>query len=528
MNGFAMNGMSMNGMSLNGLESVGGLSTTSGLMTTDGGREVIKYLVKVAYPSGHGLDTFDNTGKPYHFDGSLGIAPELETGLCDVACQERVSGAMLAHVNNSGLHVGIWLAGPDSQIGWGYSPNYPFKEAAYMGNLFQNMSGLYCAGKDMGSGDAKGRMGSPFGNNGNVLKAAYGEQYDAASAQNVPQYCFNPSNPSQSCTLGGPVNEGYTTCPDLSGTHGPYNHTTTVWRNFEATQLYKICNKSTGRCLGVVNGSTADGALVEQRTFNFGAGQTWRILQNTNGTYKIVNKTSGKVLDLNGASVVQRTDTNGASTSQQMPISYFSDAPGFANLKMASNTANVFYPDTSVNWGDGATIKTRTNWSADDSKWYFIAVDLAVFDPGVPYRLVPQNATATSIDLPYGASASGTIPQIYGSWNTDGQRFFVLDAGKGNVKIKLKSGSNMCLGTQGNGTANGTKIEVQPCDGRNGQTWSTGETYAGSGIVVFKNHATTASCLDVVGANANNGTLLDIWPCDGTKMNQRFAAVPAP
>ena len=522
MNGFALNGMTMNGMTINGLEVAGGgLSSTNGLMTTDGGREIVKYMVKCAYPANTTFTAYNGSTR-YDFPGSLGVAPELKTG-CDTACQERVSACMLAHVNNSGLHVGIWLVGPDSGIGWGYSPNYPFKEGAYFGNLFQNMSGLYCAGKDMGSGDAKGRLGSPFGNNGSVLKAAFGEQYDAATAQNVPQYCYNPANPSQSCTL---MNEGYSSCPDISGTHGgPWTHPVTVWRNFESTQLYKICNKQTGRCLGTVGGSTAEGANIEQRAFNFAAGQTWQILQVNPGLYKVVNKTSGKVLDASATQVVQKAYTGAAS--QQMPIQYFSDAPGFANLKMASNTANVFYPDTSVYWGDGATIKTRTNATADDSKWYFIAVDLAVFDPGAVSRLVPQNATGLSIDIPNGSTAPGTIAQIYSSWGTDFQRFYIQNTANGNVRIKMKA-QNYCLGLLGNSTTAGTKIEVQPCDGRNGQSWSSAETYAGSGVVVLKNYATTNLCLDVVGSGNYNGAQLDAWYCDGSKMNQRFATVAAP
>ena len=52
----------------------------------------------------------------------------------------------------------------------------------------------------------------------------------------------------------------------------------TVYRNFESTQLYKICSKSSGKCLGVVGGSTATGANVEQRTYAGLAGQTWNYI----------------------------------------------------------------------------------------------------------------------------------------------------------------------------------------------------------------------------------------------------------
>src|SRR4029079_5772391 len=177
-NGMSYNGMSYNGMSCNGLSTAGGLSSTSGLMTTEGGRQFINYMVKIAYPAGHSLTKQDQYGKSYTFQGSLGVAPEVESGTCDLQCQEKLSGALLAHVNNSGMHVGIWLVGPDAGIGWGTSPDLPYEESTHFGNLFaNNMPGNYCAGRDLAAGDAKGRLGSPFGNNSAVMNSPHGWQY---------------------------------------------------------------------------------------------------------------------------------------------------------------------------------------------------------------------------------------------------------------------------------------------------------------------------------------------------------------
>jgi hypothetical protein len=526
LNGLSLNGLSLNGLSLNGLETAGGLSSTTGLMTTAGGREVIKYMVKCAYPTGASLTKQDQNGVSYQFDGAIGVAPELENGLCDVNCQERISGCMLAHVNNSGLHVGIWLVGPDNGIGWGYSPNYPYKEGAYFGNLFaSNMPGSYCAGKDMGSGDAKGRMGSPFGNGGNILKAAYGEQYDLATAQNVPQYCVA----NNACTI---MNEGYSQCADYSGSHGgPWMHPVTVWRNFESTQLYKICNKQTGKCLGVVGGSTAEGANIETRTFTSAAGQTWQILQVSPGIYKFVNKTSGRVLDINGSQVVQRAYTG--ATSQQSPLVYLSSAPGFANVNMASSpTTSFFHPDLGSG-NDGTLVKTTTNNTADDAKWYFIAVSLSTFDPGITYRLTPQQATGKAIDVcsvnGVPGQTPGTCVQQYDFWNGAGQKFFVAtDAAHGNVMLKMKNNANKCLGPHANGTTSGTVIEVQDCvAGSYNQSWITGEMPAGSGIFGFRNAAASTLCLDMTGNNNNNGAMLELYTCNSGN-NQKFAVTVAP
>ena len=300
-----MNGLSMNGLSMNGLATVDGLSTRAGLMTTAGGRDIVKYMVRCALPAGSVADQAGSERRRrYTFPGVIGIAPEAINGTCDLDCQERISACMLAHVNNSGAHIGIWLVGPDAAIGWGSSPAYPYQEGAYFGNLIANpWQGYYCLGKDMGSGEVPGRLGTPLSTN------VYDERV------RVRGECAN------NCTT---TNEGYTQCSAPSA-QAPYtaghkwNHVVTVWRNFEATQAYKICTKSgPTRCLGVASNSTAEGAAIEQRTFSGATGQQWQILQVEAGKYKFVNMASGKVLDVNGSTVqgsavVQRSYTGAAS-----------------------------------------------------------------------------------------------------------------------------------------------------------------------------------------------------------------------
>ena len=94
-NGMSYNGMSFNGsyngMSFNGLSTTGGLSSTSGLMTTEGGRQFVDYMVKIGYPPGHSLTKHDQYGNSYTFQGGLGVAPEIEFGTCDLDCQEKMS-----------------------------------------------------------------------------------------------------------------------------------------------------------------------------------------------------------------------------------------------------------------------------------------------------------------------------------------------------------------------------------------------------------------------------------------------------
>ena len=125
--------------------------------------------------------------------------------------------------------------------------------------------GNYCTGKNMGAGDSKGRLGSPFGNNDAIMNAPYGWQWDNASSQNVPPYCVHAGQTR--CTV---QNEGFSSVLGSGRLPRPrWNHVVTVYRNFEPTMLFKICNKNGGnKCLGVVDGSHGQRRNVEQRALH--------------------------------------------------------------------------------------------------------------------------------------------------------------------------------------------------------------------------------------------------------------------
>jgi hypothetical protein len=352
-------------------------------MTTSGGREVIKYMVKCAYPDGQTLVKNDQYGNSYTFYGSIGIAPELATG-CDLDCQEKISACMLAHVNNSGQHIAIWMVGPDPGIGWGGSDLYPYQEGAFFGNIFASpWQGYYCAGKDMASGEVPGRLGTPMAAN------VYIDRYGAGGL------CKQPA----ACTV---TNTGYTDCidPAPSAPYAPghkWTHVVTVWRNFEVTQMYKICNAYSGKCLGVVGGSTADGAAIEQRAYSGASGQTWQILQVSYGNFKVVNVTSGKVLDVSGAQIVQNSYTG--SSSQLLPIKYIKDRAGYANLVLSTNIKSGYCVNSA---SDGALVQLGTNLGTDYGRWTFMAVG--------PISSASTASTTTTTTTTAPPSSGGTNP----------------------------------------------------------------------------------------------------------------------
>ncbi|MEU6601333.1 ricin-type beta-trefoil lectin domain protein [Streptomyces flaveolus] len=66
-----------------------------------------------------------------------------------------------------------------------------------------------------------------------------------------------------------------------------------------------------------------------------------------------------------------------------------------------------------------------------------------------------------------------------------------------------------CMGVANNGTASGTAVTLQVCNGSNGQKWTTGA----DGSLV---NTLSGRCLDATDASSANGTKLQIWTCGGS------------
>ncbi|MGW2292019.1 RICIN domain-containing protein [Streptomyces phaeochromogenes] len=82
---------------------------------------------------------------------------------------------------------------------------------------------------------------------------------------------------------------------------------------------YVLVNRNSGKALDLSGASTADGARAGQRTRNDGANQQWQFVDSGDGFYRLKARNSGKVLDVAGAStadgaaIQQWADHDGAN-----------------------------------------------------------------------------------------------------------------------------------------------------------------------------------------------------------------------
>ena len=139
---------------------------------------------------------------------------------------------------------------------------------------------------------------------------------------------------------------------------------------------YKIINRHSGKALDVLNGSPADAAVVDQYTDNGGANQQWTIKDLGGSDYQITSVNSGKVLDINGAATtvgstaIQYTSNGGYN--QKWHIIDSSQGAGYYRL-VNDNTLEktLEVPGGSTANGTGTALGTF-NYS-DYQEWQIVS-----------------------------------------------------------------------------------------------------------------------------------------------------------
>ncbi|GGZ43771.1 hypothetical protein GCM10010365_75380 [Streptomyces poonensis] len=136
---------------------------------------------------------------------------------------------------------------------------------------------------------------------------------------------------------------------------------------------YVMVDRNSGKAVDVSGASTADGARVSQWTRNDGADQQWHFVDSGNGFYRLEARHSDKVLDVAGAStadggnVVQYTDWGGVN-QQWQPIKLSSGGGGRGSTPTPASG-------------------TRTIQSGGKSRSFILRVPVD-YDNSHPYRLI--------------------------------------------------------------------------------------------------------------------------------------------
>ena len=206
----------------------------------------------------------------------------------------------MAHVNTTGRKIPIYLDSPVA-LGFGRSNTYPMQEGAFFGNIFISPpQAYYCNGYDWDRGPVAGRIGA--GTSGSPYKNPF-------SGTGLCQ---------SNCSAVGFNGEAFANCAGFG------NNVVTVYRDFDPSMPYTICNKLTKMCLDVSGGSTTAGTPIVLWTANGAKNQKFYFerasVASHDGNYRIRSAASGIYVDINGGSTASGATamqwTNNGGTSQ--------------------------------------------------------------------------------------------------------------------------------------------------------------------------------------------------------------------
>ena len=276
----------------------------------------------------------------------------------------------------------------------------------------------------------------------------------------------------------------------------------------------------------VTSASTANGARVQLYSSNNTNAQKYRFESIGNGTYKIVNINSGKMLDVaggstvNGAALQQYTSNN--TVAQQWTVRNY----GSGKIALVSVNANKAVDIPGGNAVQQAQLQLYSPNGTVAQQWLVAKAPLTLRErlnetaakhrqdlPDGTYTFGSKLNTSMKMDVS-GASRSnyGNV-QIWAGNGTNAQKWKVTHDSNGYVTLTSVN-SGKVLDVNGGVSANGTNVQQYDSNGTYAQKWIAVKNSDGS--YTFQSALAENKVLDVSGASTSNGADVQLYAANGT------------
>ena len=247
---------------------------------------------------------------------------------------------------------------------------------------------------------------------------------------------------------------------------------------------YKIINASSGKVLDVAGGSTANGAALQQYTSNNTVAQQWTVRNYGSGKIALVSVNANKAVDIPDGNAVQQAQLQlyspNGTVAQQWTVA---KAPLTLRERLNETAAKhrQDLPDGTYTFGSRLNTSMKMDVSgASRSNYGNVQIWAGNGTNAQKWKVTHDSngyATLTSVnsgkvlDVNGGVSANGTNVQQYDSNGTYAQKWIAVKNSDGSYTFQSALAENKVLDVSGASTSNGANVQLYTANGTNAQKW---------------------------------------------------------
>ena len=247
---------------------------------------------------------------------------------------------------------------------------------------------------------------------------------------------------------------------------------------------YKVVNINSGKMLDVAGGSTANGAALQQYTSNNTVAQQWTVRNYGSGKIALVSVNANKAVDIPGGNAVQQAQLqlyspNGTVAQQWLVAKAPLTLRERLNETAAKHRQDL--PDGMYTFGSKLNTSMKMDVSgASRSNYGNVQIWAGNGTNAQKWKVTHDSngyVTLTSVnsgkvlDVNGGVSANGTNVQQYDSNGTYAQKWIAVKNSDGSYTFQSALAENVVLDVNGGSSANGTNVQLYTSNGTNAQKW---------------------------------------------------------
>ena len=247
---------------------------------------------------------------------------------------------------------------------------------------------------------------------------------------------------------------------------------------------YKIVNINSGKMLDVAGGSTANGAALQQYMSNNTVAQQWTVRNYGSGKIALVSVNANKAVDIPGGNAVQQAQLqlyspNGTVAQQWLVAKAPLTLRERLNETAAKHRQDL--PDGTYTFGSKLNTSMKMDVSgASRSNYGNVQIWAGNGTNAQKWKVMHDSngyVTLTSVnsgkvlDVNGGVSANGTNVQQYDSNGTYAQKWIAVKNSDGSYTFQSALAENAVLDVNGGSSANGTNVQLYTSNGTNAQKW---------------------------------------------------------